>query len=139
MWGLITHHSVDDSSPLLTYTGPWLDTPANDTLAANYTDGSLRTTSTPGAKVTLQFNGTGVWFFGGHRPNYGSYVLLVDGSTVGTGSARSATPSIPQANQPLIGSANLSMGPHTAVLMSAGGGPMDLDYAIFQTALKEGG
>ena len=127
---------MDDSSPLLTYTGSWLDTPSNDTLAANYSSQSLHTTFVPGAEVTLKFNGTGVWFYGGHRPGYGSYVLSVDGSTVGSGTSASSAAAF---NQLLEGTSDLTMGEHTAVLLSGGGGPMDVDYVIFETGLGSNG
>ena len=132
---LIYRHTVDDSSPLITYAGSWLDTPANDTLAANYTWSSLHTTAVPGASVSFSFNGTGIWFYGGHRPGYGNYTLSVDGRTVADGSASAANPVF---DQLLGGSSNLTSAEHTAVLASLGGGPVDLDYLVFEGDIGSG-
>ena len=82
--------------------------------------------------MTFKFNGTGVWFYGAHRPGYGGYSLSVDGNTVGSGSAASSNPLF---DQVLGGSANLSVGEHTAILTNTGGGAIDLDSLIFQTQI----
>ncbi|KIP10935.1 hypothetical protein PHLGIDRAFT_186302 [Phlebiopsis gigantea 11061_1 CR5-6] len=124
--------SVHNSSPLISYTAAWLDTPAGDAFAVNYTDSGFHTTSDPGATAIFTFNGTGVWLYGAHRPGYGSYTLSVDGSTVFNGSAASSNPVF---DQVLGGSANLSMGEHTAVLTNIGGGAVDLDSLVFETQI----
>lgn len=127
-----TAFTVHNSSPLISYTAAWLDTPAGDAFTANYTDSGFHTTNVSGSTVTFQFNGTGVWFFGAHRPGYGGYSLTVDGNTVGGGSAASSNPVFDQA---MGGSANMSLGEHTAVLTSTGGGPIDFDSLIFETQI----
>ena len=128
--------TVDDSSPLISYTGSWLDTPANDPLVANYTGASFHTTNAAASIATLKFNGTGVWFYGAHRPEYGNYSITVDGQTVANGTTSSSTPVFDQ----LLGaSLNLSMGEHTAVLSNVGGGSIDLDALIFETQIGSQG
>ena len=115
---------------VISYTAAWLDTPAGDAFTANYTDSGFHTTSVSGETATFKFNGTGVWFYGAHRPGYGSYTLSVDGSTVFNCSAASSNPVF---DQVLGGSANLSSGEHTAVFTNIGGGGIDLDSLIFET------
>ena len=121
---------VDHSSPLLTQTGSWVDTPANDTLAGHYSSSSLHTTAEPGAQVSFTLTGTGVWFHSGKRPAYGSYALSIDGFPRGSGPATSSEPLL---NQYLIGASNLTMGEHKAVSFNAGGGVLDFDYLVFET------
>ena len=128
----MTSLTVHNSSPLISYTAAWLDTPAGDAFTANYTNSGFHTTNSSGASVTFTFNGTGVWFYGAHRPGYGGYSLSVAGTAVGSGSAASSSPVF---DQVLGGSTNLTMGEHTAVLTSTGGGAIDLDSLIFQTQI----
>ncbi|OBZ71053.1 hypothetical protein A0H81_09035 [Grifola frondosa] len=124
--------SLDDSSPLFTYapSNAWNDTPVDDSLAKSYSEASFHTTSLSGATAKLTFNGTGVWFFGARRPHYGSYVLVVDDDP--TTYANASAPS-PIFGQLLGGTSGLSMGEHTAVLMSGGTGPIDIDSLIYET------
>ena len=72
--------------------------------------------------------GTGLSIFGGHRSNYGTYSISVDGQTISGGSSQSDDPSSRQ----LLGSASgLPYGNHTAVLTSTSGGPIDIDWVDF--------
>ncbi|KAI0093109.1 hypothetical protein BDY19DRAFT_902909 [Irpex rosettiformis] len=130
--------TLDDSSPLVSYSGSWLDTPGNDSLAANYTGASFHTSNTTGSTATLKFNGTGVWFYGAHLPQYGNYSITVDGQIVASGTASSGT-SVPVFDQLLGSSFNLSMGQHVAVLSSVNGGAIDLDKLIFETQVGSQG
>jgi len=117
---------VEDSSPLISYApdGAWVDT-IDDPLLASYSGASFHKATAQDATVTFAFNGTGVRFFGGRRPDYGDYTLTVDNQVVETGTARSETPSM----RHLLASApNLPDGPHTAVLTTNGGGGIDLDW-----------
>ncbi|KII92755.1 hypothetical protein PLICRDRAFT_37553 [Plicaturopsis crispa FD-325 SS-3] len=131
--------TAEDCTPLITYapTGAWTDDPSNDTLITSYSDNSLHTTSAQGATATIQFNGTGLWLYGGLRPNYGTYTLTVDGKTVKSGNANSAQPSFKQ----LLGAASgLSNGPHTAVLTNTGSGSgIDIDSLIFENQIGSPG
>ncbi|KAG6850950.1 hypothetical protein H0H93_005819 [Arthromyces matolae] len=123
---------VEDSSPLISYapSGAWADSPSNDALVTSYSGGSLHTSSAQGASATISFNGTGISFFGGHRSNYGTYTLTVDGETVANGDANSTQqPTI----QTLGSLSDLVYGPHTAVLTNTGGGPIDIDFINITT------
>jgi len=117
---------VEDSSPLISYApdGAWVDT-IDDPLLSSYSGASFHKTTAQDATVTFSFNGTGVRFFGGRRPDYGNYTLTVDNQVVETGTARNETPSM---RNLLAGAPNLPDGPHTAVLTTNGGGPIDLDW-----------
>ena len=121
---------VHNSSPLISYTTTWMDTPVNDVYAANYSGAAFHTTYSPGASATFKFSGTGVWFYGARRPDYGSYSISVDGFSVTDDSAASTNPIF---DQFLGGSANLEMGEHTAVLTNTGGGPIDMESLTFET------
>lgn len=123
---------VHNSSPLISYTSAWVDTPIGDIYAANYSGAAFHTTNSSGASVMFKFNGTGVWLYGAHRPGYGNYSVFVDGAQVFNGSAASPNPVF---DQFLGGSANLTMGEHTAVLTNTGGGSVDVESLIFEAKI----
>lgn len=80
--------------------------------------------------------GTGLWIFGGHRSNYGTYSVSVDGQTVSSGSAQSDEGAVRQ----LLGSVSgLPYGSHTAVLTNTGGGPIDIDSVDFEAQVGPAG
>ncbi|PPQ87445.1 hypothetical protein CVT25_008181 [Psilocybe cyanescens] len=123
--------TVEDSSPLITYApaASWTDTPSNDPLASSYSGGSYHTSAVQGATATISFTGTGLAIFGGHRSNYGTYSISVDGQTISSGNAQSSDSS----TQQLLGSASgLPYGSHTAVLTNTGGNPIDIDWVDFE-------
>ncbi|KAF8813846.1 hypothetical protein BYT27DRAFT_7180614 [Phlegmacium glaucopus] len=124
--------TVEDSSPLITYSpaGSWIDTPADDVLATSYSGGSFHTTTTQGANATINFNGTGMWIFGGQRPNYGTFSFIVDEEFVTTGTAESTVPSTQQL---LCAVSGLTNGPHTAVFSNTNGQPVDVDSIVFES------
>jgi len=127
--------TIDDSSPLILYgpSGAWQDASSNDTVGLSYKGNTLHSTTAPGATATINFNGTGIAFYGGYRPEYGRYTLTVDGSTVadGTATAGGVEP------QQVLGSASgLANGPHTAVLTSTGVG-MDIDWVNLETQVGD--
>jgi len=127
--------TVEDSSPLITYSpaGSWIDTPTNDPFAVFYSGGSLHTTTTQGATATINFNGTGISIFGGHRPNYGTFSLIVDGQLVTNGSAESTVPSTVATRQLLGTVSGLINGPHNAVFANTDGQPIDVDSIELQS------
>ncbi|KAL6310410.1 hypothetical protein BKA93DRAFT_755971 [Sparassis latifolia] len=130
--------SVDDSSPLITYfpLNAWIDTPANDTLAAFYAQSSFHATSVGGAYAEFAFNGTGIWLYGARRPDYGSYTVLVDNNVVAHTNATAANSTV---GQFLGGTSNLPMGQHNVVLRNAGTGPMDIDSLVLETQIGSTG
>lgn len=128
----LTHLAVDDSSPLLSYSpaGAWIDTPDNDPVVSQYQGHSLHVSSNKDATATLKFNGTGVWFYGGRRQNYGGYSLTVDGKVLSSGTSAASNST---AQQVLVGASSLGMGEHTAVLTNTGTGAVDVDSVLFET------
>lgn len=131
--------SLEDSSPLISYSPAeaWTDSPENDPLVQSYSASSLHATSAQGATATITFNGTGIWFFGGRRPEYGSYTLSIDGQTTSNGDANAA---VPVFDQLLAGASNLGAGMHTAVLTNTGSeSGLDLDSVVFETAIGSSG
>ncbi|KDR75159.1 hypothetical protein GALMADRAFT_249097 [Galerina marginata CBS 339.88] len=130
--------TVEDSSPLITYApaGSWTDTPADDPLAASYFGGSYHTAAAQGATATITFTGTGFSIIGGHRSNYGTYSVSVDGQTTATGTAQSSD----SVTKQLLGSASgLSYGSHTVVLTNTGGTPIDIDRIDFEAQVGQPG
>ncbi|KAI0270763.1 hypothetical protein BGY98DRAFT_236643 [Russula aff. rugulosa BPL654] len=124
--------SADDASPLILYSpvGAWTDSPCDDLSATLYSQQSWHTSSSHGASATFRFTGTGVWFFGARRPDYGAYSISIDGQTV-SGNAQSQELSFQQI---LGGRSGLSNGPHTAVFTNTGSGSIiDLDSIMFET------
>ena len=123
---------VDDSSPLISYSpaGAWVDTPDGDSLVQQYSGQSLHSSAIKDANATLRFNGTGVWFFGGKRSNYGAFSLEVDGVVVSSGSALASSSSTQQL---LAGVGSLGMGEHEAVLTNSGTGTVDLDSILIES------
>lgn len=124
--------STDDASPLISYSpvGAWTDSPCNDLSAMLYSQQSWHTSSSYGASATFHFNGTGIWFFGARRPDYGPYNISIDGHSV-SGNAQSQELSFQQL---LGGRSGLSNGPHTAVFTNTGSGSfIDLDSIVFET------
>jgi hypothetical protein len=72
--------------------------------------------------------GTGIWFFGAKRPEYGTFNISIDGLSV-SGNAQSQYASFQQL---LGGRSDLIDGPHTAVITNTGSA-IDLDSIVFDT------
>ncbi|KAF7376412.1 hypothetical protein MSAN_00056700 [Mycena sanguinolenta] len=123
--------TIEDSSPLVVYapSGAWQDASAQDTAGLSYSGSSYHSTTTQGATATVNFNGTGIEFYGGYNPAYGTYSLTVDGNVVGSGTSTSQGVSV---RQLLASAAGLENGAHTAVLTSTGVG-MDIDFVNLST------
>lgn len=98
----------------------------------------LRTVGTSHSDVMTA--GTGVWLFGGHRSNYGTYEVVIDGQTTSRANGNSATSEV---NQLLGGASGLPMGEHTVVLTNTASNPaqdvMDLDSVTFETQVGTAG
>lgn len=129
--------TVEDSSPLISYSpaGAWVDSPSNDTLISSYSGSSYHITSTQGATATIAFNGTGLTIFGGHRTNYGTYQISVDGKVIASESSAGQNTVL----QVMGMASGLSNGQHTAVLTSSSASPIDIDYVSIETEIGEPG
>lgn len=129
--------TIEDSSPSISYgpSGAWQDASAEDVAGLSYSGNSLHKTTAPGATATFNFNGTGVEFYGGYRPDYGTYTLVVDGQEVASGTS---TNTGVETRQLLASASGLTNGPHTAVLTSTGVG-MDLDFINLSTQVGAAG
>jgi len=123
--------TIEDSSPLILFapTGAWQDATEQNVGGLSYSGNSLHSTTAPGATATVNFNGTGIQFYGGHNPSYGTYTLSVDGNPVATGTSTSIGV---ETKQLLASASGLTNGPHVAVLTSTGVG-MDLDFVNLST------
>ena len=71
--------------------------------------------------------------YGAKKAGYGQYILTLDDEVALYANA-TATASQDELGQVLGGKAGLSDGLHTVVLMAAGGGPVDVDAFVFETA-----
>ncbi|KAH9895082.1 hypothetical protein C8Q73DRAFT_790264 [Cubamyces lactineus] len=122
--------TVDDSSSLIVYDPPdaWSHLSGKDAQA--YANSTFHSTSDSGAIAKLTFNGTGVWFYGAKKPDYGSLILVVDNDVA---AYVNATASGPEYGQLLVGASDLKMGEHVVSLMNGGTGPIDLDGIVYQT------
>ncbi|KAF9050012.1 hypothetical protein BJ165DRAFT_1455802 [Panaeolus papilionaceus] len=86
--------------------------------------------------AVLPNSGSGFSIFGGHRPNYGTYSISVDGQVVQNGSSQSTSPS---AQQLLSSVSGLPNGLHTVTFTNTGNGPVDIDWIDFESQVGESG
>ncbi|TEB30341.1 hypothetical protein FA13DRAFT_1733648 [Coprinellus micaceus] len=122
--------TVEDSSPLLVYDPPgaWSDSSQDDPLLPSYSGQSYHSTTTQGATATIEFYGIGITVLGGKRPQYGSFMVSVDGVlVVSDGSARGGSNVTKQILATVSG---LPVGRHRAVIENAGGSPVDIDSVV---------
>lgn len=73
--------------------------------------------------------------FGGHRTDYGSYQLSVDGNVVASGSSAGQNTVL----QSLGTASELSNGQHTAILSSSSASPIDIDYVSIEAEIGSPG
>ncbi|KAF5389387.1 hypothetical protein D9757_004246 [Collybiopsis confluens] len=126
--------TVEDSSPLISYSGSWLDS-TNDTSISSYSGSSYHTTSSQGAAANISFYGTGITIYGGHRPDYGTYQISVDNNHITSQSSAGQ-----DAFQQVLGSfSGLSNGQHFVILTSTSSSPIDIDFCQVQTEIGESG
>ena len=125
--------TVDDSSPLVLFepAGAWQHADGQ-----GYTNGTYSSSAVSGATAKFSFSGTAFWVYGAKKAGYGQYILTLD-DEVALYADATASASQDELGQVLGGKAGLSDGQHTVVLMAAGGGPVDVDAFVFETA--EGG
>ncbi|KAH7332693.1 hypothetical protein B0J17DRAFT_678447 [Rhizoctonia solani] len=71
--------TIDDISPIITYTGNWSEKyPGNATTAPFYSDNTFHHSAVPGSTASFKFNGTAISIYGGKRIAYGEYTVTVD-------------------------------------------------------------
>jgi hypothetical protein len=104
---------LQDSEPDATYTAGWA--PAGTSIA--WSGGTASSSATPGARVTLPFDGTQVSWSGAKTPNSGTARVYLDGAFVGEVDAYSASHRIQDA---LYTSPVLADGAHTLVIEATG-------------------
>ncbi|KAH7926667.1 putative copper radical oxidase [Leucogyrophana mollusca] len=66
--------SYDSASPLIHYTGKWMDS-----FSPAYVQRTLRWTDKPGASASFTFTGTGIEWFGGLDTTHGTAYVYIDG------------------------------------------------------------
>jgi hypothetical protein len=65
--------TVPNTSPLIRYEGGrWIEPSVNDPTRAQSATGTYRMTNGSDATATFLFEGTGVWIYGGKRPDHGA-------------------------------------------------------------------
>ncbi len=108
---------IDDSSPLVVYTGAW----THGDVSSGYTGGDLFGTESfsnaTGATAALTFTGTGVGLFSAKANNLGIVNISIDGTVVGTVDlyGPGKTPA-----QLVFTSAPLAYGRHTVTVQCTG-------------------
>ncbi|PIL29722.1 hypothetical protein GSI_08160 [Ganoderma sinense ZZ0214-1] len=120
---------VDDSSPLLLFDPPsaWNHTAKDGPdLHVNSTYSS---SDISGATCQFSFNGTGFSVLGTRKPNYGQYLILLDGEVQ---QFSNATAQQTEFGQVLGTASGLKDGLHSVVFMVAGGGPVDIDAIVYE-------
>ncbi|CDO72751.1 hypothetical protein BN946_scf184994.g3 [Trametes cinnabarina] len=121
---------VDDSSSRIVYDPPDAWQSLAGSAARAYANSTMHGTAVSGAIARLTFNGTGVWFYGAKKPEYGSFILMVDKDVLTYANASAATPEF---GQLLGGVSGLKNGQHVVSIMNGGTGPMDLDAIVFES------
>ncbi|KAI8993867.1 hypothetical protein BD414DRAFT_266001 [Trametes punicea] len=122
--------TIDDSSSLIVYDPPAAWSHASGSDAQAYVNSTYHSTAVSGASAKFTFNGTGVWFYGAKKPDYGSFVLVVDNDVSAFSNATATKPAF---GQLLGGMSELQMGEHVVSIMSGGTGPFDLDAIVYET------
>ncbi|OSC97450.1 hypothetical protein PYCCODRAFT_1138206 [Trametes coccinea BRFM310] len=122
--------TVDDSSSLIAYDPPDAWQGLSGSAAQAYANATMHGTAVSGASARFAFNGTGVWFYGAKKPEYGSFIMLVDDEVSGYANASAASPEF---GQLLGGVSGLQDGQHVVSIMNGGTGPMDLDAIVFES------
>jgi len=129
---MATHDiTVDDGSPLITYTGVWSDS-TNSDIVDQYQFGTYHSTSDVGASATFKFTGTAVYLYGSKRPSHGTFDVDIDGTSLGQFSGTSTTI---QNAQLLAKATGLSWGEHTVTITNSDplGRFLDLDLIKWTT------
>jgi hypothetical protein len=118
--------TIEDYSPLITYSSNWRAGTSADALADLYSDSSFTLTQSDGASASFVYNGTSFTIFGSKRGNHGFYQITVDGQALPPTSGLAADPG--QFQVPLFASPSLAQGLHTVTLTNQGTTFVDIDF-----------
>ncbi|PSR81993.1 hypothetical protein PHLCEN_2v6168 [Hermanssonia centrifuga] len=123
-------HPVPSTSPIITYTGEWLDSEEEDNYWSSYMNGTFHSTQDYGATATLRFNGSAVYIFGSRRPDRGEYAVDLDGlTTTASGYSNNLT-----FNVTLFSATDLDDTEHQVALKNMFSSPaaawVDLNYVV---------
>ncbi|KAG9074396.1 hypothetical protein FS749_014056 [Ceratobasidium sp. UAMH 11750] len=127
--------TIDDISPLITYTGQWLDSyrlpPTADQFVNRYWGETFHSSQTDGSQMSLTFNGTAIYIFGAKRGNHGHYIVTIDNDKAQTfdGYAPKQLDGTDGVFQvPIFAQTGLPDGLHTVVLTNDGGADGDRPF-----------
>ncbi|KAJ7462259.1 hypothetical protein B0H11DRAFT_1735674 [Mycena galericulata] len=127
--------TLEDYSPVITYSSDWRAGTSADSLADLYSDSSFTLTQTDGGTATFTYNGTSFTIFGSKRGNHGFYQVTVDGNSFPPDNGESADPG--QFQVPLFSSPPLAQGLHTVTLTNQGTTFVDIDFITWQSSVGE--
>jgi len=127
--------TIEDYSPLITYSSNWRAGISADPLADLYSDSSFTLTQSDGASASFVYNGTSFTIFGSKRGNHGFYQITVDGQALPPTSGQAADPG--QFQVPLFASPSLTQGLHTVTLTNQGTTFVDIDFISWQSSVGE--
>ncbi|TFK20941.1 hypothetical protein FA15DRAFT_101951 [Coprinopsis marcescibilis] len=118
--------SIEDSSPLISYSPEWVPGSEDDPLIDEYSGGNYMVTNSSGAAAFFVFRGFDVQIFGARRPNYGSYQTTMNTEVY---SVRQANSDPPQFRSNLWDLSWPRSIPRTVKIESqTNGRPIDLDF-----------
>ncbi|KAF8605875.1 hypothetical protein BDV93DRAFT_31091 [Ceratobasidium sp. AG-I] len=123
--------TIDDGSPLITYSGDWSDS-TNQDIIDQYWLNTYHSTSEVGASATFKFTGSAVYLYGSKRPSHGLFDVEVDGASLGQLDGESEEIE----NTQLLASAKgLTWGEHTITITNSDprGKFLDLDQIKWTT------
>ncbi|KAJ7925272.1 hypothetical protein B0H13DRAFT_2654434 [Mycena leptocephala] len=103
--------TVEDYSPIITYSSDWRAGTSADSLADLYSDSSFTLTSSNGGTATFTYNGTSFSIFGAKRGNHGQF------------------------QAPLFSSPPLTQALHTVTLTNQGNSFVDIDFITWQSSV----
>ncbi|KAJ7096351.1 hypothetical protein C8R44DRAFT_812827 [Mycena epipterygia] len=125
--------TVEDYSPVISYSSDWRSGTSADSLADLYSDSSFTLTQTDGATASFVYNGTSFTIYGSKRGNHGFYQITVDGNAFPPDTGQAADPG--QFQVPLFASPSLAQGLHTVTLTNQGTTFVDIDFITWQSSV----
>ncbi|KAJ7346583.1 hypothetical protein DFH08DRAFT_1006197 [Mycena albidolilacea] len=125
--------TIEDYSPIISYSAGWSSGGSADSLADLYSDSSFTLTQTDGETATFSFNGTGFSIFGAKRQNHGLYAVMIDGNAFSPDNGQAPDPG--QFQAPLFISPPLNQSLHVVTLTNIGNSFVDIDFITFQSSV----